>query len=906
VGWRDDLLSDPLLVDVPIHGEHKLLGGVLLERRLGQGGMGSVYKGRHQRLGIDVAVKVMRPPEGEVAGGTETFVRRFTREAQMAASVTHQNLVRVMDVNYEHGLHYLVMDYVDGESVGERLKRLGTFTESDCAGIALGAAEGLAEAHARHIVHRDIKPDNIMLDTQGRVRITDLGIAKALTTMSGEHDEARLTASYMALGTPFYMAPEQFISAHDVGPTADVWSLGVTLYQLLTGELPWYADNALVLLSEIESKPLPSLKERRPNVSDGMCAIIARALEKRPEKRFADCGKMADALAEYLRPQPAGQTRGGGAYIPIEPLVSESDEPIRDAVVGPDPPIVPDGNQRGTFEPPFPGPIARRVEAERRHQSSRDSASAPERNWPWVAVTLGVLVAMAVAIALGSEYLKHLARPAGLDGPQRTVPEAGAAHTVAPTSSGEEDMLLPSLEPLPDEVLDLGERRGAPGEPSAEISVAGAPEGARDDFRIEYLEWMAKGMALRRAGRTEEAIAAFTSAQSFAPPGSAKPSEAIQACRHDDCLREADDAKRRNDWAGAVAAYDKALGYLDEQSTRVARAAASDTLQHERSMQRALQHISRREWTQAEAVLVAILLQRPGDERARSLLLDVKRFLPAEADLIVQLDNGVELDAAYVKPGRFLMGHDPREDAGGTLSHEVRMRSGYYLSRTEVTVRQFAAFERATSHRTLAEAHGYSSVLRDDGTWARDRGKTWRDTGFAQGEDHPVVCVSWLDASAFCRFVSRKTRMRCRLPTEAEWEYACRAGAATAYSWGNDANNAHEYCNAAGHRMVQRRGRAGDSYANTSAVGSFPPNAWGFSDMHGNVWEWCADWYAPAHTVTRLGTDAGGPAQGTERVIRGGAWNVSAMKECTASFRGHAKPTFRSTCIGFRVLLERQ
>ncbi|TFH33980.1 MAG: serine/threonine protein kinase, partial [Dehalococcoidia bacterium] len=229
-GTQARLDQDPLLTSVPEAEGYKVLGGVVLYQKLGQGGMGAVYRGRHLRLNIDVAVKVMDPPAGIQASQSGEFVRRFVREAQTAASIQHSNLIRVYDVNSEAGVHFLIMDFVDGESASDRLKRKAGpgprrgLGEAEAVEITLGAAEGLAEAHRRGIVHRDVKPDNIMIDKEGRVRVTDLGLAKAA---SGESDSAPslLTQTQAAMGTPSYMPPEQFVSARDVGPRADVWSL---------------------------------------------------------------------------------------------------------------------------------------------------------------------------------------------------------------------------------------------------------------------------------------------------------------------------------------------------------------------------------------------------------------------------------------------------------------------------------------------------------------------------------------------------------------------------------------------------------------------------------------------------------------------------------------------------------
>jgi hypothetical protein len=298
---RPDLTTDLLLADAPIHEGYKVLGGVVLYEKLGQGGMGMVYRGRHLRLNIDVAVKVMASPASPTPDAADNFVRRFIREAQTAASVRHQNLARVIDVNTEGGIYYLVMDYIDGESAADRLRRKGSLSEQEAVEIALGAAEGLAEAHRRGIVHRDVKPDNILIGKDGTVVVADLGLAKAFE--AGEAEGSRsmgLSMSQQAMGTPFYMSPEQSRSAKDVGPQADVWSLGVTLYELLTGKVPWHETDLAELIMKIRNDGTPSARECRAELSDGVCTIIQKALEKDASRRYQDCGEIAKALKSHL------------------------------------------------------------------------------------------------------------------------------------------------------------------------------------------------------------------------------------------------------------------------------------------------------------------------------------------------------------------------------------------------------------------------------------------------------------------------------------------------------------------------------------------------------------------------------------------------------------------------------
>jgi len=302
---RSGLIDDPLLTDVPVVEGYKLLGGVVLFQKIGQGGMGAVYRGRHLRLNVDVALKVMVPPTGLAGSEADDFVRRFIREAQTAAAVRHPNLIRVYDVNSEGGTYFLVMDFIDGESASDRLQRKAkpggaALREIEAFEICLGAAGGLAAAHRKGIVHRDVKPDNILIDTDGHIVVADLGLAKAFA--KGEGSDARtlgLSLGMQAIGTPYYMSPEQTRSPRDVDPRTDVWSLGVTLYRLLTGLFPWYDSDYVELVNLIRKEPPPDLRVLATDVSEEACAIIRRALEKSPDDRYADAAEMQGELKRH-------------------------------------------------------------------------------------------------------------------------------------------------------------------------------------------------------------------------------------------------------------------------------------------------------------------------------------------------------------------------------------------------------------------------------------------------------------------------------------------------------------------------------------------------------------------------------------------------------------------------------
>ena len=242
--------------------------------------------------------------------------------------------------------------------------------------------------------------------------------------------------------------------------------------------------------------------------------------------------------------------------------------------------------------------------------------------------------------------------------------------------------------------------------------------------------------------------------------------------------------------------------------------------------------------------------------------------------------------------------------------HAVTITQPFYLGKYEVTVEQFRRFIEATGYATDAEkGTGFQGAFgwnRDTMEFQMNAEHSWRSTGFAQLDTHPAVNVSWNDATEFCKWLSRRDGKTYRLPTEAEWEYACRAGTTTPYSHGDDPEGAANVGNVADAAFatqfpeLESAIKANDGYAYTSPVGSFSPNPFGLYDMHGNVWEWCADWFDVEYYATSPASDPGGPATGEERVYRGGGWFNCARGFRSASRSGDL-PENRHLTLGFRV-----
>lgn len=280
-----------------------------VEEEIGRGGMSVVYRATDLRLRREVAIKVL-PPDLAFRADVRA---RFQREAEMAARLSHPHIVPIYSVDERGGLVYFVMALVVGEPLGARLARLGPMQPDEARAILRSIADALAYAHSRGVIHRDIKPDNILLDVEsGRPMVTDFGIARAAET------DSRLTVTGTAMGTPTYMSPEQAMGERELDGRSDIYSLGVVAYQMLVGEPPFVASNTpAMLMKHVSERPRP-LDERRPGLPKALTAAIERALAKRPQDRWPDARAFRDALMATDAPRAVAPSEWQAAR-PVAP-----------------------------------------------------------------------------------------------------------------------------------------------------------------------------------------------------------------------------------------------------------------------------------------------------------------------------------------------------------------------------------------------------------------------------------------------------------------------------------------------------------------------------------------------------------------------------------------------------------
>jgi len=362
-----------------------------LGHRIGGGGMAEVVEAYDRKLDRRVAVKLLREGTGDPRAH-----ERFVREAQMAANLVHPNVVTIFDVGEIGGRPCIVMELVEGRTLADLLAAKGSLAVEPTLRIVDGMLAALAAAHDQGLVHRDVKPANVLLARDGAVKLADFGIAKATRDLAGD-----LTATGMLLGTPSYLSPEQ-VDGREATPRSDVYAAGIVLYEMLAGVPPFTGDHPVAVAVAHQREPVPPLDERRPGLPPGLVAAVTRALEKDPAKRFADAREMRAAVDR-------AHEAGPGAPATVATAVPDQ--------------------TRSLPTPPTPGP------------------GSPRRRW-WLSALVGALIAGAMvggALLLGG----------GDEPASRAVTGVTQAPATAPPTLATTTTTLPPAPQTVDELIAL-------------------------------------------------------------------------------------------------------------------------------------------------------------------------------------------------------------------------------------------------------------------------------------------------------------------------------------------------------------------------------------------------------------------------------------------------------------------
>jgi len=786
------------------------LGSYRLIGKLGQGGMGAVYKAVHGSLDKTVAVKVLSVDRF----GNRDATQRFTREMKAMGRVQHPNVVVAHDGGDIDGEHFLVMEYVDGIDISalaqrhEGQRHQGLPVPVACE-IVRQAAVGLQHAHDVGLIHRDIKPGNLMLDQSGVVKVLDLGLARISSDLSGitdasgneEPTKSELTSQGTAMGTMGYMAPEQALDSRSVDARADLYSLGATLYKLLAGTLPFPSDKYDTggkMLVAIATQPPPSIASVRSGLPPALVALVDKMLSKEPNDRVQTAAEFAEQLRPFAGDSLAGVARAtAGSLTPkIDPKASRS-KPVR-------------------------------------HKFGR---------WPLVAT--GLLGLLAIGLLAAQVFFVRT--------------EYGTLKVEIADEQVEAKLKTAGISVIDNSNKKVWDINASP------IMGKRLPKG-------QYKFQAPAGLTITDENGLEIAASEFK------------------------LLDKEKQLRIRVSFAEGFSSMD---GLPAENSSPFGQFPYENRFPDESSFGNFPPEY--RLTGPAPAIV-------PFDaEVAKTRQADWATHVGID----VETSNSIGMKLRVVPPGEFLMGTSQQEmdkvisEVGQNADSEwlrqqmskempqrkVRLTEPFLIGIHEVTRGQFRRFVEATGYKTDAETDGVGgNGFRDGNRQIYSPDFLWNtDLGFAepQTDDDPVVNVSWNDAVAFCSWLSDEEGVIYRLPTEAQWEFACRSGSPARFSSGDRNSD------------LQKDAWIAGSGFYTHPVGRKRPNAFGLFDMHGNVFEWCTDIEAPYEATTAV--DPVGPAQGPTRILRGGSFVIADL-QCRSAYRLHFSPESRSYDFGFRVV----
>ena len=736
---------------------------------IGRGAFGTVLRAFDEKLQRVVAIKVLAP---EMAA-TSPARKRFLREARTSAAVRHENVVAIYAVEDEP-IPYLVMEFIPGKTLQQRLDEQGPLDIPNVLRLGKQIADGLAAAHAQGLIHRDIKPGNILLEggMDERVKITDFGLARTA-------DDASMTQSGMIAGTPLYMAPEQ-AQGQKLDQRADLFSFGSVLYQMLSGRPPFRAPNTMAVLKRVvEDAPRP-IQEIIPEVPDWMCKVIEHLHAKEPDERYGSAKEVSDLLAQCLNDIQEGRE-------PRIPLPTPStDETV--------------------FWPAMTS-------------KPRDTKRTSQKLLGRVAAVAAVLF-----VSLG------LAEAAGI---------SELSSTVIRMLYGSGTLVI--------EVNDPDAKIAINGE---EVTIRGA---GVDELSLRPGEYSVEAV---KGGQTvQQELVSITR------NGRAVVRMTLEPTPDSIVTTSNPSAPQKGQPLLAVAPID------EEQAKQRQRA-----------------------WAEYLGV-------------------------PPEKEIVLGQDKkgeDVKLMMVLIPPGEFLMGTNDVEKAKWlkelkarkpdakyfmlhleSPQHFVRITKPFWVGKYEFTTGQFREFVESTGYKTDAETNGKGGFEPGENRTVKQRPEVkWDNLGNVRADYGPVVNISWNDANECCQWLSSQhPDMAFSLPTEAQWEYACRAGTTTPWSGCATSEELKQYAQFEETSNWMKPG------------GQLRPNAFGLHDMHGNVWEWCADWghrnyYRSSPTDDPPGSSE--PDETPHRVNRGGAFHSPASNIRSAK-RGFAPPESCFLDRGFRV-----
>jgi len=856
-------------------------------RALGRGAMGAVYLAKDTQLKRNVAIKTPHfedDPSGEL-------LQRFYREAEAAATLRHANICPVHDVGQIDGKHFISMAYIEGRTLSDLIKSGKAQNERHIVFAVHKLAGALQQATDHGIVHRDLKPSNIMVDKQGEPIIMDFGLARRRRA----EGEASLTHSGDLIGSPAYMAPEQIEGDPDnVGPASDQYSLGVVLYEMLTGQLP-FRGSVVNVLAQILTKEMTRPSALRAGLDPRIEAVCLRMMAKKASDRFASMKAVADQLAAIVKsPAPApnvGENSPTASPPPVTAAPSSGDagtSQIRKSLkqkaltasdVASLEELVRKCLRRHDYDQTIQ--IIERIPEERRNEALQALLEKARQKADEIAFLICAideaerLDDAQTALKKAEELLKI--KP----GHHRAlaIQEKYTGEGTGAARIGSKAQLTERWNNggwIPWSVLAFGLAIFAV--MTGVIVIYLGKTAIVVDIKDPGVEIAVKGTTLTITGPDKQSVQVAPGEQELT----------ITSAGFETTTRRF-----------ALKKGDKKTVTVSIVNKELVASLGNEILPPVPTPDRG----EPKPESQPAVALENGFLVAPAEARIARAGQDL---WASSLRTSVQMTNSIGMKFVLIPPGEFTMG-TTKEQAEKIVSWSsrvkqampleqppirVKIRHPFFLGAHEVTRGDFLKFVAAKGYQTEAEQDVRGVKKQSAGD--KRIGGDWRNPGFQQGENHPVVNVSGADARAFCDWLSEKEHRRYRVPREAEWEYACRAGTTTIFYTGDDPQEAAKVANMAG---------AADGFPLSAPVGSFPPNPFGLYDMYGNVWEMCRDWGTPNY----LGyADDGNPpasADHSKGVARGGGADCPPTL-CRSAARGVGLRSNIAPNLGFRVLCE--
>ena len=915
---------------------------------LGQGGMGVVYKCFDETAGIEIALKALPPELSHNTLEMEDIKDNF----QLVHNLHHPNIAssNTLEKDDSNGNYYLIMECCEGEDLRRWIKRKRKaegLKFEEVLPIIQQVADALDYAHKQKIIHRDIKPGNIMIAADGTIKVLDFGLAAQIHTSM-----TRVSMAYHGTsGTGPYMAPEQW-RGRAQGAPADQYALAVMTYEMLAGHLPFESSDAAVLKQAV----LDETPEEIAGISLTAQNAIKRAMSKEPAQRFENCSDFAAALGG--KQIKAGKTvkkggfgkwgvvllstillvAGGAGYYfasseeeapvpePVsKPAPAPASEPVPSVKPEPKPPVVsPANNISAELEELYGKIVERRFEL----NQTIDEINAKTYDAPFQVHIKKMNAAfkqlesnlndLKVTTAANSRlaYLKSMKRNAEtleteikwIKKNEPLCEQAKSLRNVVQQAKTRADKFSKALN------FATYKTAAAEQDSAQKHFDKGEFDSAIKEWRLSEKNYQAAyNVCLKsyedainsavtakdweKLVRESEALLAIIPDHQGALKAQRDAQEQIKLERLNKELTSARNAKTEKNWQQV---YDRAVAALKIDNSN--SEAQNLKQEAENNQKPSLEIIATVDGERVPAEVkfgdsVKDTMKTIQNFTANSNYKGSLNYKRGEVEYVGEVEftcdwrgpkkmtvalkftgtvdcNGIALEMVKIKAGNFMMG-SPEGELGrenDETQHKVTLTQDYWLGKFEVTQAQYEAI-------------------------------MGNNPSEYKGGNRPVEQVSWNDAKDFCNKLNERyagklpAGYKFDLPTEAQWEYACRAGTTTALNNGTNLTSKDGKCsnlNEVGWYWYNNHG-----FAEHKAIGQKRPNNWGLYDMHGNVYEWCRDW---RRSYTGDETDLVGPSSGSDRVVRGGAWDTSAML-CRSAAQFSFSPDFRDDDLGFRLAL---